>query len=197
MCQEAVRRLRLVRRTRYSHCSDRDGEDDWWRIYDHRTEGEIHINKRDMDLKSGENDRYDSYGDAQGDAVLEGAVYGLFAEENLVHPDGKTGVVYQKNDLVAVTSTDKNGDASFLACTEAPGRFYNYETGQIENRPGGWNQMAPSNLYARNQSFDDYTEDGQYIRSYPDYRLKNGNCMIATAFYGKLLCKRTEQVGRV
>ena len=168
---------------RYSHCSDRDGEDDWWRIYDHRTEGEIHINKRDMDLKSGENDRYDSYGDAQGDAVLEGAVYGLFAEENLVHPDGKTGVVYQKNDLVAVTSTDKNGDASFLACTEAPGRFYNYETGQIENRPGGWNQMAPSNLYARNQSFDDYTEDGQYIRSYPDYRLKNGNCWIGRPLF--------------
>ena len=77
-----------------------------------------------------------------------------------------------ENDLVAVTSTDKNGDASFLACTGAPGRFYNYETGRIENRPGGWNQMAPSNLYARNQSFDDYTEDGQYIRSYPDYRLK-------------------------
>ncbi|MFR5731825.1 MAG: hypothetical protein ACLUD2_07640 [Clostridium sp.] len=47
-------------------------------------------------MKSGENDRYDSYGDAQGDAVLEGAVYGLFAEENLVHPDGKTGVVYQR-----------------------------------------------------------------------------------------------------
>ena len=46
--------------------------------------------------------------------VLEGAVYGLFAEADLVHPDGKTGVVYQKDDLVAVASTDKNGDASFL-----------------------------------------------------------------------------------
>lgn len=63
----------------YSHCNGRDGEDDWWRIYDHRTEGEIHINKRDLDLKAGENGTYDSYGDTQGDAVLEGAVYGLFA----------------------------------------------------------------------------------------------------------------------
>ena len=145
----------------YSHCNGGDGEDDWWRIYDHRTEGEIHINKRDLDLKAGDNEAYDSYGDAQGDAVLEGAVYGLFAAENLVHPDGKTGVVYQKNDLVAVASTDKNGDGSFLACTEAPGRTYCYENGRIENRPGGWNQAAPSNLYDRSQSFDDYTEDGR------------------------------------
>ena len=51
----------------------------------------------------------------------ECGVFGIYLK------DGKTGVVYQKNDLVAVTSTDKNGDASFLACTEAPGRFYNYE----------------------------------------------------------------------
>ena len=69
-------------------------------------------------------------------------MYGLFAAEDLVHPDGKTGVVYQKNDLVAVASTDKNGDGSFLACTEAPGRTYCYENGRIENRPGGWNQAA-------------------------------------------------------
>ncbi len=168
---------------RYSHCSGRDGEDDWWQIYDHRIEGEIHINKRDMDLKAGENNQYDSYGDAQGDAVLEGAVYGLFAEEDLIHPDGKTGVVYQKNDLVAVVSTDKNGDASFMACTEAPGQFYNYETGQIENRPGGWNLTAPSNLYDRSQSFDDYTEDGQYIRTYPDYSARNGNCWIGRPLF--------------
>ena len=162
----------------YSHCNGGDGEDDWWRIYDHRTEGEIHINKRDLDLKAGDNAAYDSYGDTQGDAVLEGAVYGLFAAEDLVHPDGKTGVVYRKNDLVAVASTDKNGDGSFLACTEAPGRTYCYENGRIENRPGGWNQAAPSNLYDRSQSFDDYTEDGRYQRSYPDYRTANGNCWI-------------------
>lgn len=168
---------------RYSHCSGQDGEDDWWRIYDHRTEGEIHINKRDMDLKAGESDRYDSCGDTQGDAVLEGAVYGLFAEEDLVHPDGKTGVVYQKDDLVAVASTDKNGDASFLACTEAPGQFYNYRTGQIEKRPGGWNLTAPSNLYDRSQSFDDYTEDGQYVRNYPDYHTQNGNCWIGRPLF--------------
>lgn len=31
----------------------------------------------------------------QGDATLEGAVYGLFAREDIQHPDGKTGVIYK------------------------------------------------------------------------------------------------------
>ena len=98
----------------YSHCNDKDGEGNAFRIYDHRTEGEIHINKRDMELQNGEHQNYDSYGDSQADATLEGAVYGLFAAEDLVHPDGKTGTVYKAGNLVAVASTDKNGDASFL-----------------------------------------------------------------------------------
>ena len=115
----------------FSHCNGADGEKDAWRIYDHRTEGEGHINKKDLDLKKGENESYNALGDAQGDATLEGAVYGLFAAEDLLHPDGKTGVVYRANHLVAVATTDKNGDASFLACTEAPGRTYDYSKGQL------------------------------------------------------------------
>ncbi len=87
-------------------------------VKDHRTEGEIHINKRDMELLDGESDDYDSYGDTQGDATLEGAVYGLYAAEDIVHPDGKTGTVYEKGSLTAIGTTDKNGDASFLAYTE-------------------------------------------------------------------------------
>ena len=85
---------------------------------DHRTEGELHINKRDMELAVGESDIYDSYGDSQGDATLEGAVYGLYAAEDIIHPDGKTGVVYRAGELTAVAATDKNGDASFMAYTE-------------------------------------------------------------------------------
>lgn len=115
----------------FSHCNGADGEKDAWRIYDHRTEGEVHINKKDLDLKKGENESYNALGDAQGDATLEGAVYGLFAAEDLLHPDGKTGVVYRANHLVAVATTDKNGDASFLACTEAPGRTYVIRKGQL------------------------------------------------------------------
>ena len=79
----------------FSHCNGADGEKDAWRIYDHRTEGEVHINKKDLDLKKGENESYNALGDSQGDATLEGAVYGLFAAEDLLHPDGKTGVVYR------------------------------------------------------------------------------------------------------
>ena len=97
----------------FSHCNGADGEKDAWRIYDHRTEGEVHINKKDLDLKKGENESYNALGDAQGDATLEGAVYGLFAAEDLLHHDRKTGVVYRDNHLVAVATTDKNGDASF------------------------------------------------------------------------------------
>lgn len=80
----------------YSHCNNADREGNAWRIYDHRTEGEFHINKKDIDLASGESADYSAYGDAQGDGTLEGAVYGLFAAEDISHPDGKTGVVYRQ-----------------------------------------------------------------------------------------------------
>lgn len=81
----------------FSHCNGADGGKDAWRIYDHRTEGEVHINKKDLDLKRGENESYNALGDAQGDATLEGAVYGLFAAEDLLHPDGKTEFPKQKD----------------------------------------------------------------------------------------------------
>ncbi|MDR1548410.1 MAG: SrtB family sortase [Hungatella sp.] len=85
-------------------------------VENHRTEGEIHINKRDLDMFH-ENET-DSYGKTQGDGTLQGAVYGLFAAADLVHLDGKTGVVYSAGDLVAIATTDTNGDASFLVFTE-------------------------------------------------------------------------------
>ncbi|RGM40891.1 cell wall anchor protein, partial [Agathobacter rectalis] len=46
-----------------------------------------------------------------GDASLEGAVYGLYARNDIVHPDGATGVVFKAGDLVATLTTDKNGEA--------------------------------------------------------------------------------------
>ncbi|MGN8654514.1 SpaA isopeptide-forming pilin-related protein [Blautia obeum] len=48
----------------------------------------------------------------QGDATLEGAVYGLFACEDIVHPDGKSGVLYKKGTQITSLTTDKNGQAS-------------------------------------------------------------------------------------
>lgn len=50
--------------------------------------------------------------EAQGDATLEGAVYGLYAREDIVHPDGKTGVVYKKNEQITTLTIDKEGQAS-------------------------------------------------------------------------------------
>lgn len=122
-----------------------------FRIANHRSEGEIHINKRDLELYQilmNEN----SYGKAQGDATLEGAVYGLYAAEDILHPDGITGKVFSAGDLVSVGSTDQEGNASFVVITE-----------QSET------SMRASNLY---------TGKEQYGSPYPDYAAENGNPWI-------------------
>ena len=189
----------------WSHCNDEDGEGNKWRVYDHRTEGEIHFNKRDLYLADKEGDSFDSYGTANGDGDLEGAVYGLFARNDIEHPDGKTGVVYQADDLVAVATTDRNGDGSFLSITEAPGSVYNYETGQIEHTD--WYANAPKNFYRAegktaevqpNVTFtdgdtteyyaDDYTKDGAYKealsqRIYDTNEENNGNSWIGRPLF--------------
>lgn len=125
---------------------------DWTFVaYDHRTEGEIHFNKRDFDLSDDTSDTFGDYAQENSDGSLEGAVYGLFAAQDIIHPDtddfgdGDTGVVFQAGDLVAVATTDRNGDGSFMAITEAPGSVYNYETGAIEHTD--WYDQAPKNLY--------------------------------------------------
>lgn len=117
---------------------------DWtFEVYNHRTEGEIHANKRDLDLKTGELDHYDSYADTQGDGTLQGAVYGLFAAEDILHPDGKTGVVYEKGNLTSIAVTDENGDFSFLTYTEKPGVRYDYNMEAVVET--GFS--GPGNLY--------------------------------------------------
>lgn len=49
---------------------------------------------------------------AQGDAVFEGAIYGLYAREDINHPDGRSGVLYKKDEQVATLTTDKEGKES-------------------------------------------------------------------------------------
>lgn len=49
---------------------------------------------------------------AQGDAVFEGTIYGLYAREDINHPDGRSGVLYKKDEQVATLTTDKEGKAS-------------------------------------------------------------------------------------
>ncbi len=48
----------------------------------------------------------------QGDATLKSAVYGLYAREDIVHPDGATGTIYKAGEQVASLTTDDKGQAS-------------------------------------------------------------------------------------
>lgn len=50
---------------------------------------------------------------SQGDAVLAGAEYGLFAAENIEHPNQKSGTLYQKNDLVDKGRINEEGTLDF------------------------------------------------------------------------------------
>lgn len=47
----------------------------------------------------------------QGDASFEGNVYGVYANEDIIHPDNKTGVIYQAGELVTKMTTDEKGEA--------------------------------------------------------------------------------------
>ena len=64
-----------------------------------RTLGEISISKVDLDAV-----RYVGGSTAHGDAALDGAVYDLYAAEDITHPDGVTGVV----DYSKIVDTDGN-----------------------------------------------------------------------------------------
>lgn len=67
-----------------------------------RTTGSITITKEDSETGV----------IAQGDATLSGAVYGLYARSNIVHPDGHTGILYTAGSLVATfPPTDANRQA--------------------------------------------------------------------------------------
>lgn len=74
-----------------------------------RTLGEISISKVDLDAvryvggKAAHGTAFAS-GQAHGDAVLDGAVYDLYAAEDIAHPDGVTGVV----DYSKIVDVDGN-----------------------------------------------------------------------------------------
>lgn len=65
--------------------------------------GEVHVSKIDVDSQ-----KFIS----QGDASLDGAVYGLYAAEDINYPNGKTGLVHRKDELVA-QGTVKDGKIDF------------------------------------------------------------------------------------
>lgn len=71
---------------------------------DERVTGSVRINKIDRETLSFL---------PQGDSVLKGAVYGLYAREDIVHPDGTTGVVHKKNSLIAQGVIKSDGTLKF------------------------------------------------------------------------------------
>jgi len=70
-------------------------------VTDKRVNARISLAKQDAEAGN----------EAQGDATLKGAVYGLYAREDIVHPDGSTGILYKKDTLITSLTTDKNGEA--------------------------------------------------------------------------------------
>lgn len=67
-----------------------------------RVNATIHLVKKDKETGR----------ETQGDATFEGAVYGVYARENIIHPDGTTGILYKAGSRVATMTVDKKGDAS-------------------------------------------------------------------------------------
>lgn len=68
-----------------------------------RVKAKISLQKKDKETNTNQ---------PQGDATLEKAVYGLYAREDIVHPDGTTGVIYPAGEQVATLTTDEKGMAS-------------------------------------------------------------------------------------
>lgn len=64
-----------------------------------RTLGAVELTKYDTESESS---------GTQGEAVLEGAVYGIYAKEDIVHQDKKTGVLFEKDKLVSTAVIGKS-----------------------------------------------------------------------------------------
>ena len=105
-----------------------------------RTLGEISISKVDLDAAK--------YVENHGNAVLDGAVYDLYAAEDITHPDGVTGVVdYSKivdadgNPIWHTTIRDNSGQwvSDYLPVLK---KDHLVASAKIEN---GW--LCFSNLY--------------------------------------------------
>ena len=96
--------------------------------------GEIHLYKRDRDLMENPGNEEDGTSagstgspDAgtpgtQGDASLKGAVYGLYAREDILHPDRSGTVLYSAGGEVARGTTDEAGGIVWRDLY--PGRYY-------------------------------------------------------------------------
>ena len=97
-----------------------------------RVKGEIIFSKLDLEGKVSE---------PQGEASLVGAVYKLYAAEDIVHQDGTTGILYKKDQEIKVRATanlkginvyccDPEGNSEIKTASAAMVRIENLELGK-------------------------------------------------------------------
>ena len=87
----------------FSYTNDKEAKQTFKHTFkNERVTAKISLQKQDKETKKAV---------PQGDATLEKAVYGLYAREDIVHPDGVTGVIYKAGEQVATLTTDENGQA--------------------------------------------------------------------------------------
>ena len=102
--QGYLRNSKDVYTFKFSYTSDSEPKVSFTHTFvNERVKAKISLEKRDAETKQAV---------AQGDATLEKAVYGLYARNDIIHPDGITGVIYKAGEQVATLTTDKNGQAS-------------------------------------------------------------------------------------
>lgn len=86
----------------FSYTNDREAKLFFTHIFSHeRVDAAILLTKEDVETKNV----------PQGDAKFQGAEYGIFAREDIVHPDQKSGVLYQAGEQVATMTVDEMGNA--------------------------------------------------------------------------------------
>ncbi|WP_244324535.1 SpaA isopeptide-forming pilin-related protein [Sporofaciens musculi] len=88
---------------RFGYTNDREAKVTFSHIFaNERVNATIRLQKKDKET---------NVNVPQGDAMLEHAVYGLYARNDILHPDKKTGVLYKAEEQVGTLTTDKEGKA--------------------------------------------------------------------------------------
>lgn len=100
-------------------------------LTDERTLGAVEFIKYDTESECGT---------GQGDASLDGAVYGIYAAEDIRHQDRKTGVIHHKDELIktaVVGKTPKRNGDGYILNTDGSRHIAN-DGGEIayEDTPG-------------------------------------------------------------
>lgn len=87
---------------RFSYTNDREASVPFAHTFtDKRVTAKVTLHKKDAETGKAA---------PQGDESLEHAVYGLYAREDIMRPDG-SGAAYKAGSQVAVLTTDRNGEA--------------------------------------------------------------------------------------